>query len=318
MGILKNFKTWFDCKRTGRMDEYKNYKIMIESHRKDIIRFEGYIEDATKRLENLKSRGYAEDSKEVTDAKENLQRWVYALDEAKLELEYIRPNTKDDIEYRANNTGEKFIEALRQVKSDDLNLVFHGTPIYFAREILKTGKISSSADRYDGYVKSTDLPGEISVSDMDSLERTLDFFSGIASYQHCLPGGCIFAMHPKDDKDFNKAQSIMSSVDFKKNPEQLYGIFTTPENIPSVKKWLGELGLNQDLVYDFEGFVQAVKKTSKGIDGDNKLYNSIKVSEEVVKEVENRSHGNTNPVIETLETEKLEKDDEFRNDDDAK
>lgn len=310
MGILKNLKTWLECIRTGRMSDYKRYKQSIAFKQSDIKRFEGYIEDATMRVNNLRARGYSDESKEMKSALEELQRWRYTLDEKKLELEFTRPNSDEDIHYRNNNTGSKFVEELKKAKSDELNLVFHGTPIYFAREILRTGKISSSADRYDGYIKSTDMLGEISVSDIDSLSRTLDFFSGMASYQHCLPAGCIFAMFPKDDKDFSKKDSIMSSVDFKQNPEQLYGIFTTPENIPMVQKWLEKAGLDPNLAHDFEGFLHEVKKTSRGLDGDKKLDSSVRVSQDVIQQVEERSHSS---VMQTPKQEEiLEKDDKAK------
>ena len=296
MGIWSNFKTWFDCKRTGRMDEYQKYKRSIELKQSDIKRFEKYIEDNKQRLEYLKQHGYSENSSEYRYAKEQVQRWIYSLDAAKLEIQYLRPNFQEDIEYRQNNTGDEFVKNLREVMSPELKLVFHGTPIYFAREILRSGKITSSADRYDGYLKSSDISGEISVSDIDSLSRTLDFFSGMASYQECLPGGCIFAMFPKNENDFNKKQSIMSNVDFRENPEQLYGIFTTPENVPNVQKWLEELGLDPNLVYDFDGFTKAVKKTSRGLESEHKLEDSIGVSQEIVQAVEDRSHGSAEPT----------------------
>lgn len=306
MGIWSNFKTWLDCKRTGRMDEYQHYKRMIEHKQDDIKRFEQYIENTKERLEYLKQHGYSENSSEYKYAQEQLQRWRYELDATNLQIQFLRPNTKEDIEYRQNNTGDEFVNKLRGVISPELNLVFHGTPVYFAKEILKSGKITSSADRYDGYIKSTDMSGEISVSDIDSLPRTLDFFSGMASYQHCLPGGCIFAMYPKDDKDFDKKASIMSNVDFRKNPEQLYGIFTTPENIPNVQKWLDEIGLDPYLVYDFEGFIKAVQKTSRGFESNKKLENSIGVSQDIIQAVEERSHGPAE-IKENLSTE-LEND----------
>lgn len=319
MGILKNLKTWYECKKSGRMDEYKQYKEMIDYKEKDIKRFEGYIEDCKTRLEKLRSRGYVENSKEIIDTKNDLQRWIYCLDETKAEIEFLRPNFKEDICYREIKTREPFIQDLKNANVDKLGLVFHGTPVYFAKEILETGKITSSADRYDGYIKSTDRKGEISVSDIDSLSRTLTFFSALGAHVHCLPSGCIFALHPKDDKDFNKGQSLMSSVDFKKNPEQLYGIFTTPENIPYVKSWLEKAGLDSNLAYDFDGFVQAVSKSSKALESNNKLDNSLKVSNEVIQEIENRSHSeqnnqqlSTDENSKTSEIEDVERDNEVK------
>ena len=36
----------------------------------------------------------------------------------------------------------------------------------------------------------------------------------------------------------------MKTVDLSQNPEQLYGIFTTPENIDRVSTWMQEAGLD--------------------------------------------------------------------------
>lgn len=112
---------------------------------------------------------------------------------------------------------------------------FHGTPIYYAEQIIKSGNISSTADRYDGYIKSTDMKGEISASNIDTIDRTINYFSDMTSYQRSLPAGCIFALLPRDKEDAEYGHDMMHSVDFRQNPEQLFGVFTTPENIDQVK-----------------------------------------------------------------------------------
>ena len=175
MGIFNNFKTWLSCKTSGRMEEYKTYKHALENRVSDINRFTKYLSDAIQKVENAKIN-FGIDSKQYVDAKYEMHRWQEALDQAKLEIKFIRPNSQEDIAYR-NTQIESFVTNLQEVLSPNLDLRFHGTPICFAEQIIKSGSISSTADRYDGYIKSSDGEGEISVANKDSLGITINYFS---------------------------------------------------------------------------------------------------------------------------------------------
>ena len=74
-------------------------------------------------------------------------------------------------------------------------------------------------------------------------------------------------MFPKGPED-NEFPNLMKTVDFSQNPEQLFGIFTTPENIERVSKWMQEAGLDASKVYTFESFLEQVQETSRLIDGE--------------------------------------------------
>lgn len=260
MGVFDKLKIWYDCKKSGRTEEYKEYKKMLELQEEDIERISGYVENATQRFESIKL-SFSPDSKEYKRAETEMHRWEQSLDEFKLQMEFMRPNKKEDIEYR-DKQSSSFVAKLQEVLPPDLDLRFHGTQLCFAREILKTGVISSTADRYDGYIKSTDRKGEISASNIRTLQTTISFFSDLAGYIRCAPAGCIFALLPKDKEDAEYGENLLKTVDFKQNPEQLFGIFTSPENIEQVQRWVTEAKLNPDLVYTFEGFLQAVKSKS--------------------------------------------------------
>lgn len=265
MGIFNELKTLYSCKKSGRMEEYDAYKKELELKKTDMNRFGKNITDSTQRVTDFKQK-FSEDSKEYINAVKDMQRWKYELDKAKLELKFIRPNLQQDVEYR-NKQYETFTDELQSVLSPNFDLRFHGTPIYFAEQIIKSGSISSTADRYDGYISSTDMKGEISVSDRENIGTTVHLFSDIQAHRRCLPSGCIFALLPKDKEDATYGPSLMRSVNLQQNPEQLFGIFTTPENIERVKAWMSEAEFNPNLVYTFEEFLQAVKEKSKEIDG---------------------------------------------------
>ena len=161
----------------------------------------------------------------------------------------------------------EFTEKLQSVISKNLDLRFHGTPIYFAEQIIKTKTITSTADRYNGYRNSTDRYGEFSASSIQTLGETIKLFSDIQAYYRSLPCGCIFALFPKGPED-NEFPNLMKTVDLSQNPDQLYGIFTTPENIDRVSTWMQEAGLDASKVYTFESFLEQVQETSRLIDGE--------------------------------------------------
>ena len=223
------------------------------------------LEQEIENLSRIKAT-YGIASNEYNEAFLKTERWRYCIEEEQLALKFIRPNNPNDIEYRIYQYRE-FTNNLQAIISKNLDLRFHGTPIYFAEQIIKTKTITSSADRYNGYIKSTDRRGEFSASSIRKLRDTISFFSDIQGYQRSLPCGCIFALFPKGPED-NEKLNLMQNVDFNKNPEQLYGVFTTPENIERVSVWMQEAGLDTSKVYTFESFLEQVKETSKLIDGE--------------------------------------------------
>lgn len=283
MEKIEELKKWYTCRKEGRTAEYEAYKVHLKAYKKNIERFKEYIVNSERRLEETMAK-FPEDSKEVKDAKYQVGRWNQCLDDATLALKFIRPNSQEDIAYRDNKLGEKYAKELQEVISPNLDLRFHGTPIYFAQQIIESGTISSTADRYDGYIKSTDMEGEISASTVKTLSRTIDFFSDMAGYMHSLPAGCIFAMYPKDEADANYGPDLLHTVNFKENPEQLFGIFTSPENIERVTKWMEKAGFQDKRVYTFEDFLEVVKEKSQSIDIQIKEQNNSELNK--IKEAE--------------------------------
>lgn len=282
MSFFSDWKLKSICRKEGRLQEYEIYKKRLKLAESDIERFKGYIEKAERYFQEVK-RKYPEGSKEYLHAQNEIKRWKYYLYEEEVKLEFIRPNSPKDIEYR-DKQGVEFTKKLREAISPNLDLRFHGTPIYFAKQIIESGQISSSADRHEGYISSTDLPGEISASSVDTIEGTINYFSDVYGYVRSLPAGCIFAIYPKDKEDATLGTNLLHSVDFRKNPEQLFGVFTSPENIDRVKGWMQEFGFNQNQVYTFEGFLQAVREKSKEIDFRLGHNGTLKVSDEHTQE----------------------------------
>ena len=226
-----------ECVSTGRMKEYETYKSHLNIAKADIIRFKGYIEKGL-----------------------NPQRWQYELKNVEKSIPFIRPNDPKDIEYR-EYWREIFGEQLQRIAPENLDLRFHGTSIYNTKAILESGGIFSSVDINDGYRASTDMSGEISATSIPTINRTLyGWFADMGSHIKSLPCGCVFVLVPRTEKDqMLKKQDGMESVDFRKHPEQLYGIITTDENRENVREWLEAASLDKDLVTNFEGFLERIK-----------------------------------------------------------
>lgn len=284
MGFLKNLKYLYKSAISGKMDEYKKYKDRLKYEKNELKRFEECLEKATADFERVK-REFPIGSEAYKYSEKQVKRWKYEIEPQKLLIDYIRPNTEADIEYR-NDMFVNYNDKLKEVLSPNLDLRFHGSPIYNSEQIIKSKSISSTADRFDGYISSTDRAGEISVSDINTFgETTLTFYSGMTDYKRNLPCGCIFAVTPKDEADAHLDVNLMHSINFEENPEQLFGIFTSPENIEQVKKWMKEAELNPDIVYTFEQMLEVVKNKSKEVDKDNKFNDRVKITEEVKEKV---------------------------------
>lgn len=274
MGIFNKLRVWYDCKTSNRTEEYKAYKKNVERLESEIAMYQKTLNNAIANFTSAKQK-FSEDSKEYQDMKNEVYKWKQTLEDRQLQLEFVRPNTQQDIDYR-NKQYEDFPDELKAVLSPDFDLRFHGTSIYYAKQIIKSKTISSSADRYDGYIKSTDRKGEISVSNRETIGTTIHgWFTDLAAYRRSLPAGCIFALLPKDKEDAEYGENLIHSVDFTRNPEQLFGIFTTPENIEQVKKWMKSEKFNPELVYTFEEFIEVVKEKSKEIDSENEFKKRI-------------------------------------------
>ena len=61
-----------------------------------------------------------------------------------------------------------------------------------------------------------------------------------------------------------KDDAYMANVNFKQNPAHLYGLISTPENLPRLKNWMNEQNHPQP-VYDYNGFIKHISLKRDGI-----------------------------------------------------
>ena len=111
-------------------------------------------ESALQRVEKAKEKYKKIKMDDTIDKKElrleiagrTLQSREYALGLIESQLEFLRPSSQEDMEYRLKQYNE-FSKQIKAVVPDDLHLCFHGCPIYVAKHIIEDGEISSSVDR---------------------------------------------------------------------------------------------------------------------------------------------------------------------------
>ena len=258
------------------------YKSQLRDNRRESNRISRYVEEFSEKFDAVLEEGWPQDSARYQDARNEKYRWIIDLDGLQTEKDYIRQNTQEDIDYRERQCVE-FPDKLRAVLPTDFDLRFHSTSIGFTKQILESKSISSTPFRFDGYIKNSDGIDNISASNRDDISRTIHFYAGLREYKRCLPAGCVFALLPKDQADIEmSSRNEMGRIDFSQNPQQLFGIFTTPENIKRVKEWMREAELDPELVYTYEGFLQAVEeragdksKVFRGRMSNMDLYNTI-------------------------------------------
>ena len=70
-----------------------------------------------------------------------------------------------------------------------------------------------------------------------------------------LPAGCIFVLHPKNEQEVESSECLLiGNVNFKENPDRLFAIITTPENVELVKEWGRASNVDSNKVHDYENF----------------------------------------------------------------
>ena len=247
---------------------YLDYLTCRDILKVDINRFNKYYNDALITIRGLLDAGVPADDKRVVSAKEEMQRWYYEYQEAVVAKDYLRPNTNEDILER-QGIFENFGEELKNILGEDSKIRFHGTPIYFAKSIIETGTISSTADRFEGYIRSTDLRGTFSASTINTLPTTIDYFMDIGSDRRSLPCGALFVLQEREYDEQLREQSCMYNTNFKTDPDQLVAIVSTTENKSALIKWCNDYGLDSNKVYTFGEFLEYAK--------NNNIESSIKL-----------------------------------------
>ncbi|MBQ8630274.1 MAG: hypothetical protein IJ479_00975 [Alphaproteobacteria bacterium] len=176
------------------------------------------------------------------------------------ELSFARPDTPADTEERKRILGT-YADTIRNTVTDEHPLWFHGV-----RHIASLEKILNSG--HLGYLeeeesRSLTSPGTVDVTSKYSVDTTIKGFCGLSS--NYLPAGCIFVLTPKDaderrlTQDSGSEQNI-KTVDFAENPDRLYAIVSTTENLDYITGLAGKYGLSKEKIHSFDSFIEKYKE----------------------------------------------------------
>lgn len=192
--------------------------------------------------------------------KEGYLRKINHLNE---ELKFSRPDTQSDIDER-KMVLNNYANTIKKTITDDHPLWFHGVnKLATLEKILISGNLGYADD---DETRSLTPPGTLDVTSKDSIDTTIKGFTGLSS--EYLPAGCIFVLHPKDADEAKLTQASGSeqnikTVDFNKNPERLYAIVSTTENLNYISDLVARHGLNKNIVQSFDSFIKKYKADYK-------------------------------------------------------
>lgn len=93
MGKFSEWRIKNAYKKEGRLKEYEDYKEQQQLGYRDINMRTKWLNDAIQRFENIQEQ-FPEDSKQYIEAKYEVDKWKHALEESKLALKFIRPNSR--------------------------------------------------------------------------------------------------------------------------------------------------------------------------------------------------------------------------------
>ena len=252
------------------IEEYEKKKQVLENQKEQLntrvqnaqAKYEKAVEEynAIKDDNSVDAKQKRKAELKVEIELKNVQKRRYVLQRTIDRLSFLRPVSDEDKAYRLRQYNE-FPKLINQNVPEDLHLCFHGCPIDAAMHIIEDGEISSSVDRI-GAETSYDVSGQVSVTTKDNIYITVEGYSGLTEMEY--PAGCIFAIMPKDEDEIKSSESLLiGNVNFKENPERLYSIITTPENIERVSKWAEQSGIDLSKIHTYDDFIKSFDKDKK-------------------------------------------------------
>lgn len=263
MGIFEKIKKFFGRNKGNLLNSADTGN--LKGYNKQYEEDKDYLESQIKSLERIRDVNKARSIKDMNYKISENDLWV-----EKLKMGFIRPNTQSDIDER-KQIENNFVKLIHQADPEGkLNLRFHGTSIHLAKEIIKSGGIFSLIDRLKGDPSSGN--GYIPVTSLENVNHyfphgmpgRLDYslgFMDINQYERSYPAGCLFVLIPRNQEESDMIEAgNMHNVTFKENPDALYAIMTTTENLERVKQWMIENGLNSNKVCTMDGLVKKAKR----------------------------------------------------------
>ena len=185
------------------------------------------------------------------------------------EIEYLRPEIEGDMAER-ENVKSHFKKEVDSVIPNGFPIVFHGTSnIGTVKKIIESGGLLTPEQRG---VSMTSFASAIDVTYKNDIRVTCEFADKSGS--SLVPYGAIFAFKPQESEVENvvstKGSEVYGGVDgvsFRDEPERLFGIITTSENLERVSKWCEDNGLDKGKVFSHQSFLTNIRQVSNAQSG---------------------------------------------------
>lgn len=203
--------------------------------------------------------------------------YEYQLTRRQRKLSLAREPSEADMEerYRIRKTYHKVI---KDNIPEETSLCFHGVKdITVLEDILSSGRLGYLDDEQSN---SLTAPGSVDVTTRGCFSKSLGFMGLEATnLEAFLPAGCFFAIVPKDEQEkqdlIEMPEACIKSVYFKENPDRIFAIVSTTENVGYIKKLLHENNLDSISAYSFDEFAFHIAK--------DRLMPNTKAEEKTVK-----------------------------------
>lgn len=248
----------------------------------DIVRFEKILKfreesiiRQTKTIEILKTQFSAVKHEGTLEhLNKRLKGAEKVLRHHKNMLEFMRITLDDKDEIYRRNVMSKLNEIIAKEIPDNFPIAFHGTGyIGTVREIIKSGGLLTPEQKGENPSSYAYL---IDVTYKSNIRVSLEFAD---TKEPFMPYGALFAFLPEDNEIENiisthknsEVRGGVNGVNFKDEPNRLYGLITTPENIELTKKWCKEYGWDSSKVFTHFEFIKEIEVFTKNPEYLNKV-----------------------------------------------
>lgn len=225
-----------------------------------------YVEKTKNRIEQLQQKQAAEpDEWRAERYAQQIRDNERILRTQEAWVEFARIPTTEDVEERAW-AKQEFANAIKNTVPDELPLVFHGNNnLGQIHQIIRTHGLKTPDQRGES---ATSFATQVDVTAKTNIQTSCDFAESNFPW---LPYGAIFAFMPKPEEiaevqktgDSSEVFGGVDGVDFQEEPERLYGIITTSENLERLQNWCEEAGLDQNKVLTHQNFLKQMRELSQ-------------------------------------------------------
>jgi hypothetical protein len=149
-----------------------------------------------------------------------------------------------DTAYRARQVAE-FQNRLLQSHTTR-PLLFHGTKLEHAQSIIATGEIRPNPLHHDT---------DIYVTPRENVGFSTQKYARMNPERY-FAAGALFALISHDAAEYEHAKTSfqMNRVNFRENPEQLFAVISTPNNVEKIEKWAQNGGIKAHIC-DYDEFI---------------------------------------------------------------